>query len=74
VRRVIHLLPAQGRERAKLFELGAVTSEQALEEGGWSLALKMTEKDLRRFLKRENLADRDLEPLPMKPSASAANE
>ncbi|MGI9236593.1 MAG: ribosome rescue GTPase HflX [Woeseiaceae bacterium] len=74
VQRVIHLLPGQGRQRAKLFELGAVTSEQALEEGGWTLVLKMTEKDLRRFLKRENLADRDLEPLPMKPSASAANE
>jgi GTP-binding protein HflX len=74
VQRVIHLLPGQGRQRAKLFELGAVTSEQVLEEGGWTLALKMTEKDLRRFLKRENLADRDLEPLPMKPSATAANE
>ncbi|MGI9232300.1 MAG: ribosome rescue GTPase HflX [Woeseiaceae bacterium] len=74
VQRVIHLLPGQGRQRAKLFELGAVTSEQALEEGGWTLVLKMTEKDLRRFLKRENLADRDLEPLPMKSSASAANE
>ncbi|MGB5256026.1 MAG: ribosome rescue GTPase HflX [Woeseiaceae bacterium] len=74
VTRVIHLSPAQGRERAKLFELGAVISEQALEEGGWSLALKMTEKDLRRFLKRENLADRDLEPLPVKRPATAANE
>ena len=74
VQRVIHLRPDQGRQRAKLFDLGAVTSEQVLEEGGWSIALKMTEKDLRRFLKRENLADRDLEPLPMKPSASAANE
>ncbi|MGB5489915.1 MAG: hypothetical protein WBM76_03705, partial [Woeseiaceae bacterium] len=74
VQRIIHLPPSQGRQRAKLFELGAVTSEQALEEGGWSLALKMTEKDLRRFLKRENLAERDLEPLPMKPSATAANE
>ncbi len=74
VQRIIHLQPSQGRQRAKLFELGAVTSEQALEEGGWSLALKMTEKDLRRFLKRENLAERDLEPLPMKPSATAANE
>jgi GTP-binding protein HflX len=74
VQRIIHLTPGQGRQRARLFELGAVTSEQALEEGGWSLALKMTEKDLRRFLKRENLAERDLEPLPMKPSATAANE
>lgn len=74
VRRVIHLLPGQGRQRARLFELGAVTSERVLEEGGWELALKMTEKDLRRFLKRENLADRNVEPLPMETSVSAANE
>jgi GTP-binding protein HflX len=74
IRRVIHLLPGQGRQRAKLFEMGAVTSERALDEGGWAVALKMTEKDLRRFLKRENLADRDLEPAPVEPSVSAANE
>ena len=74
VQRVIHLLPAQGRQRAKLFELGAVTSEELLPEGGWTLELKMTEKDLRRFLKRENLAEQNLGPLPMKPSATSANE
>ena len=74
VQRVIHLLPAQGLQRAKLFELGAVTSEELLPEGGWTLELKMTEKDLRRFLKRENLAEQNLGPLPMKPSATAANE
>lgn len=73
VRRVIHLLPEQGRQRAKLFELGAVTSEAAREEGGWTLDLKMTEKDLKRFLKRENLAEQ-LDPLPMSTSATAANE
>ena len=71
---VIHLLPEQGRQRAKLFELGAVTSEAALEEGGWTLDLKITEKDLKRFLKRENLAEQQLDPLPMRPSATAANE
>ncbi|MCP4301178.1 MAG: GTPase HflX [Gammaproteobacteria bacterium] len=74
VQRVIRLLPAEGRQRAKLFELGAVLSEEALPEGGWSLEVKMTEKDLRRFLKRENLAKQQLEPLPMSPSATAANE
>ncbi len=74
VQRVIRLLPAEGRQRAKLFELGAVLSEEALPEGGWSLELKMTEKDLRRFLKRENLAKQQLDPLPMSPSATAANE
>jgi GTP-binding protein HflX len=53
--RKIHLQPAQGRQRAKLFELGAVLNEEVLEDGSWTLELRMAEKDLRRFLKRENL-------------------
>jgi GTP-binding protein HflX len=72
--RHIHLEPAQGRERAKLFELGAVLSEEVLEDGGWALELKMTEKDLRRFLKHENLAEEQLAPAPTGRSAPAANE
>ena len=72
--RHIHLEPAQGRERAKLFELGAVLSEEVLEDGGWVLELKMTEKDLRRFLKHENLAEEQLAPTPTGRSAPAANE
>jgi len=74
VRRYIHLEPAQGRQRAKLFELGAVLSEEALEDGGWQIELKMTEKDLRRFLKHENLAEEQLALMATKPSAPAANE
>ncbi|MCP5090787.1 MAG: GTPase HflX [Gammaproteobacteria bacterium] len=74
VNRVVRLLPSEGRQRAKLFELGAVLSEEDMPDGGWTLELKMTEKDLRRFLKRENLAEPQPEPLPMRPSATAANE
>jgi len=74
VHRFLQLDPAQGRQRAKLFELGAVVSEDLPEEGGWTLELKMTEKDLRRFLKRENLADDQLLPVPIKKTAPAANE
>lgn len=74
VHRHIRLEPAQGRQRAKLFELGAVLTEEALEDGGWALELKMTEKDLRRFLKHENLADEQLAPAPSKRPAPAANE
>ena len=74
VHRYLRLSPAQGRQRAKLFELAAVISEVSLEDGGWGLEVKMTEKDLRRFLKRENLAEHQLEPLPISPSATAANE
>lgn len=66
---VVHLAPTQGRQRAKLFEIGAVLSEKACDDGGWNLELKMAETDLRRFLKRENLPANLLEPLPVQESA-----
>lgn len=70
--RVIHLDPSQGRQRAKLYELRAVLNEDVLDDGSWILELKMAEKDLRRFLKRENLAENQLEPVSA--TATAANE
>jgi GTP-binding protein HflX len=70
---VMRLQPAQGRQRAQLFEIGAVLNEEVCEDGGWILELKMAERDLQRFLKRENLADDLLEPLPAAKSATAAN-
>ncbi len=72
--RVLRLSPTEGRQRARLFELGAVLSEEPLDDGGWIVELEMTEKDLRRFLKRENLAAELIEPLPVHRSATAANE
>ncbi len=79
VHRAIKLQAAQGRQRAKLFELGAVLNEEALEDGGWTLQLRMAEKDLRRFLKRENLQLEQVtdqpEPAPkLATAATAANE
>ena len=68
--RQIRLQPDQGRQRAKLFELGAVLGEDVHDDGSWTLDLRMAEKDLRRFLKRENLELEPVEPV----SASAANE
>lgn len=74
--RIIHLQPAQGRQRAKLFELGAVLNEEVLEDGSWKLELRMAEKDLRRFLKRENLPmeqiSDQLEPAPVAATAVTA--
>ena len=58
----LRLGPAQGRQRARLFELGAVLDEESGEDGGWVLELKMAERDLRRFVKRENLAQELIEP------------
>ena len=72
--RSICLQPDQGRQRAKLFELGAVLSEDVLEDGSWALELRMAEKDLRRFLKHENLSDEQLRPPPEMAAATAANE
>jgi len=66
---VIRLQAAQGRQRAKLFEIGAVLNEEACENGGWNIELKMAEKDLRRFLKSENLSKDLLEPLPLAATA-----
>ncbi len=58
----LSLEPAQGRQRAKLFELGAVINESPTDTGGWILEVNLAERDLRRFLKRENLAADILEP------------
>ena len=70
---IIHLLPSQGRQRAKLFELGAVLAEESSDDGGWNLELKVAEKDLERFLRRENLPAETLKPLYETPAAEAAN-
>ena len=70
---VMRLQAAQGRQRAKLFEIGAVLKEEVCEDGGWKLELKMAERDLQRFLRRENLADDLLEPLPVGEPATAVN-
>jgi GTP-binding protein HflX len=45
----------QGKQRAKLFEMGAVRDEKVLNDGSWELALKITEKDILRFLKKEGM-------------------
>ena len=63
------LFRSQGRQRAKLFDIGAVLNEEACDDGGWNLELRMAEKDLRRFLKREKLPADLLEPLPVSASA-----
>ncbi|ANO51636.1 ribosome rescue GTPase HflX [Woeseia oceani] len=55
VQGMMRLRPGQGRQRARLFELGAVVAETALDDGGWALELNLGERDLQRFLKRESL-------------------
>ena len=52
---VIRLDASQGRQRALLFDMGAVLQEQPADDGGWHIELEMTERDFHRFVKREKL-------------------
>jgi len=52
---IMHLRPGQGRQRAMLFEMGAVLHDTPADDGGWVLELEMEEKSLQRFMKREAL-------------------
>ena len=52
---IVRLQPSQGRQRALLFEMGAVLGEQPADDGGWIIELEMVERDFQRFLKREKL-------------------
>lgn len=52
---VIRLQPSQGRQRALLFEMGAILQEKPADDGGWIVELEMVEREFRRFIKREKL-------------------
>ena len=52
---IVRLQASQGRQRALLFDMGAVLQETPADDGGWILELEMEERDFRRFVKRENL-------------------
>ena len=53
---IIRLQPSQGRQRAKLFELGTVLRDTPADDGGWILEMEMSERDFLRFVKREGLS------------------
>ena len=46
----------QGKQRAKLFQMGAVKEEKILEDGSSRLALEITKQDIHRFLKKEGMS------------------
>lgn len=68
----VSLRPDQGRLRAKLFELGAVLKETIGDDGHWNLQLKITERDLTRLSKQENLDEHFLDPAPVDEPVPAA--
>ena len=51
----IELSNNQGKQRAKLFQRGAVKEEKILKDGSWELALEITKQDIYRFLKKEGM-------------------
>lgn len=61
---IMRLRPDQGRLRALLFEMGAVTHESIADTGSWVLELKIGERDFQRLLIRENLPADIMEPPP----------
>jgi GTP-binding protein HflX len=69
---IVRLDASQGRQRAKLFDLGAVLHETPADDGGWMLELEMEERDFRRFLKREDLPPEILESPQAEESAVSA--
>jgi GTP-binding protein HflX len=60
----VRLQAFQGRQRALLFELGAVLREEPDDDGGWKLEVELVERDFRRLVKRENLSLNILEEPP----------
>lgn len=72
VRGMMRLQPGQGRQRALLFEMGAVSREFPVDDGGWVLELCMGEREFQRFVKRENLPADILEG-PEQPSRAATH-
>lgn len=46
----------QGRQRAKLFQMGAVKSENTQEDGSWNIILEIKKEDIYSFLKKEGIS------------------
>ena len=69
---IIRLQANQGRQRALLFEMGAVLQETTADDGGWILELEIEERDFLRFAKREKLPTEILEQPPVDESAVSA--
>ena len=70
VQGVIRLEAAQARQRALLFDMGAVLQEKPVDDGGWVIELEMLERDFYRFIKREKLPP-DILETPQGPEPAA---
>lgn len=68
----LRLAPADGRVRARLFEMGAVRGERACAEGGWELDLELAQSDLNRICSREGLDPTAISLTSLAPPAQAS--
>ena len=55
IKGTVRLQPEHGRQRALLFEMGAVTNEASCDDGGWELEVSLAKREFEQFLKRGNL-------------------
>lgn len=53
VRRMVRLVPSDGRLRARLFAAGKVLSERTTNEGGWEMEVELTRLEFERLKHRE---------------------
>jgi GTP-binding protein HflX len=60
VHKVVQLEPADGRLRARLFELGGVLSEQVTDRGGWELEIRLSRKVFNQLVQQESGFERRL--------------
>lgn len=54
----LQLGPAQGRVRARLFDLGAVREEEHVEEGGWRVHVHLPLREYRQLCQHESLENK----------------
>lgn len=53
VLKLIQLAPADGRLRARLFEIGLVLSEHLTDDGGWQIEVELSRKSFERLIVQE---------------------
>ncbi len=59
-RHSLRLEPADGRLRAKLYEVGRVISDQATEDGGWEMDVTLASREFNRLIQQEVLLEQRL--------------
>ena len=55
IRDSIKLENSQGRQRAILFQMGAVKNESQKKDGSWELTLEANREDINSFMKNEGI-------------------